>query len=155
MTKIVQPVQPVQRSVSVPLEPAAAFALFTARTVEFWPRAYSIGRSQMVDLVVEPHAGGRWFERGSDGTTCPWGRVEVWDPPRRVVLVWQISADWTYDPELETRVELTFTPEGPGTRVDLEHRDLDRYGDRSAALRATFDGPQGWNGILAAFAGHA
>ena len=80
----------VVRSVTVPLSQSRAFELFTARMTDFWPREHSIGAAEIAEVVVEPHVGGRWFERGVDGSECAWGRVAVWEPPRKVVLLWQI-----------------------------------------------------------------
>ena len=141
----------VVRSVSVPLPQARTFELFTARMTEFWPKEHSIGSSELAEVVLEPRAGGRWFERGVDGSECSWGRVAAWDPPREVVLLWQIGADWQFDPEFSTEVEVRFT-EQPGDRtlVELRHRNLQRYGDKAEEMRAIFDDPKGWAGTLAA-----
>jgi len=142
----------VVRSVSVPLSQARTFELFTARMTEFWPKEHSIGSSEIAEVVVEPRQNGRWFERGVDGSECPWGRVAAWDPPRKVVLLWQIGGDWKFDPDFETEVEVTFTEEGSGrTRVDLCHRNLQRYGDLTDQMRAIFDSPGGWTGTLTLF----
>jgi uncharacterized protein YndB with AHSA1/START domain len=142
----------VVRSVSVPLSQARTFELFTARMTEFWPKEHSIGSSEIAEVVVEPRQNGRWFERGVDGAECPWGRVAAWDPPRKVVLLWQIGADWKFDPDFETEVEVTFTEEDSGrTRVDLCHRNLQRYGDLTEQMRAIFDSPGGWTGTLTQF----
>lgn len=146
----------VRRSVTVPLPPDRAFALFTSRIGEFWPTSHSIGTAQQADVVVEPRAGGRWFERGTDGSECDWGRVAEWDPPGRLVLLWQITADWRHDPDFTTEVELTFTATGPASsRLDLVHRNLDRYGHRTQAMRDAFESPGGWDGILGAWAAMA
>lgn len=98
----------------------------------WWPLAHDkIGKAQAVDAVVEPRVGGRWYERGEDGSTCDWVRVLSWEPHTRLVLSWDITADWQYDPNLGTEIELRFIPEGKdGTRVELEHRRLHRYGAR-------------------------
>ena len=83
-------------------------------------------------------------------------RVLAWEPPARIVLAWQISSDWDYDPELMTEVEVRFTPEGATrTRVDLEHRYLERYGDAEEQIRTALGGPGGWQGLLDAFASEA
>jgi len=141
----------VRRSVTVPLPADRAFDLFTNRMSEFWPKSHSIGSAPIAAAVVEPRPGGRWYERGTDGSECSWGRVAVWEPPTRLVLLWQIDAAWTFDPELETEVEVTFTEEGGVTRVDLVHRHLDRFGEQAFAVRDTFESPGGWPGILDAY----
>lgn len=143
----------VRRSVHVPLAPERAFRLFTERMGAFWPAGHSIGTAPIADVLVEPRIGGRWFERGTDGSECDWGRVAAWEPPGRVVLVWQIGADWARHPDLDTDVEVVFTADGAGrTRVDLVHHHLERYGDRAEAMRGVFDSPEGWSGTLARFA---
>jgi uncharacterized protein YndB with AHSA1/START domain len=96
-----------------------------------------------VDTVIEPHVGGRWYERGDDGSTCDWGRV----------LSWEISADWQHAPNLKTEVEVRFVEAGKdATRVELEHRHLDQYGARREEMRGIFDNESGWNGLLGSFA---
>jgi uncharacterized protein YndB with AHSA1/START domain len=142
----------VVRSVSVPLRQARTFELFTTRMTDFWPKEHSIGSSEIAEVVIEPQTGGRWFERGVDGSECQWGRVASWDPPRGVVLLWQIAANWQFDPGFETEVEVTFTEEaGDRTRLELRHRNLQRYGDATEQMRAIFDDPKGWAGTLARF----
>lgn len=143
----------VRRSISVPLAPAAAFELFTVRMTDYWPQEHSIGASELAEVVVEPHQGRRWFERGADGTECQWGQVGEWTPPGKVVLLWQIGTNWQYDPDLRTEIEVTFTEEPGGrTLVELRHRHLERYGDRAEAFRAMFDSPGGWAGTLTRYA---
>ena len=136
----------VHRSVSVPLPRERAFELFTTQMGAFWPAGHSIGSAPIADVLVEPRVGGRWYERG---TECDWGRVAAWEPPARVVLLWQIGVDWTMHPDFETDVEVQFTEDGPGrTCIDLTHRHLERYGDQAEAMRRIFDSPEGWAGIL-------
>jgi uncharacterized protein YndB with AHSA1/START domain len=131
---------------------ARAFELFTDGQTRWWPKTHHIGEQPLEEAVIEPRAGGRWFERAADGSECDWGHVRVWDPPARIVLVWQLSGEWAYDEALDTEVEVRFTAEGPErTRVALEHR-LDGFGARAAEMRDTFDAPGGWPGMLEAFA---
>ena len=139
----------VARSITVPLSQAKAFELFTARMSEFWSPEHSIGSSPLEAVVLEPRVGGRWYERGADGSECNWGHVAVWEPPNRVVLAWQLTAEWTYDPDFETEVEVAFTVVDSGhTRVDLRHRNLQNYGDQAEQMRAAFDSPDGWADTL-------
>jgi uncharacterized protein YndB with AHSA1/START domain len=94
----------------------------------WWPAEHHIGSAPIEEVVIEPYAGGRWYTRHTDGTETYTGVVTAWDPPGRLVVTWQIGADWKFHADLVTSVELRFTPEGPGrTRVELEHRDLDRH----------------------------
>jgi uncharacterized protein YndB with AHSA1/START domain len=148
----VQPA-PVRKSVVVQTDANRAFAAFAGKIGRWWPHRHSIGTSPQADVVLEPRAGGRWYERGEDGSECDWGKVLAWEPPARLLLAWQIGGNWKYDPTLVTEVEVTFTALGPReTRVDLEHRNLERYGEESRAVRAAFESPGGWRGMLEAFA---
>ena len=147
---------PVRKSVVVKAPPARAFEVFTAGMGRWWPASHSIGASSLREVGMEPRAGGRWFERGEDGSECDWGRVLAWEPPTRLLLAWQIDAAWRHDPALVTEVEIRFAPEGEGTtRVELEHRDIERFGTGAEATRAALDSPGGWSGLLDAFAASA
>jgi uncharacterized protein YndB with AHSA1/START domain len=147
----------VRKSMSVKAPPAIAWRVFTEKMSTWWPLAqYKIGKAKAVEAVVEPHVGGRWYERGEDGTTCDWGRVLSWEPTSRLVLSWDISADWQYDPKLNTEIEIRFIAEGKdGTRVELEHRHLDRYGARREEMRRIFDTEGDWGRVLEMFASAA
>lgn len=144
----------VRKQLRVVAPQAVAFRVFTESMGKWWPLAhYKIGRAAAVDAVIEPHVGGRWYERGEDGSTCQWGSVLVWEPPARLVLSWDITADWQYDPALKTEIEVRFIAENPAqTRVELEHRRLDRYGERREQMRRVFDSEGDWGKLLATFA---
>jgi uncharacterized protein YndB with AHSA1/START domain len=131
-----------------------AWRVFTEKMGTWWPLAhYKIGKAKAVDAVVEPRVGGRWYERGEDATTCDWGRVLVWEPSARLVLTWDIDANFQHDPSLNTEIEVRFIAVGPGeTRVELEHRRLDRYGARRDEMRRIFDTEGDWGRLLAMFA---
>lgn len=136
--------------VEAPLE--HAFRTFTEGMDRWWPRAHHIGKAELKEAVLELRAGGRWYERGVDGSECLWGKVLVYELPRRLVLAWQINGQWQYDETLLTEVEVRFTSEGPRrTRVELEHRHLERFGEHADAVRKAFDSTNGWPGLLAAF----
>jgi uncharacterized protein YndB with AHSA1/START domain len=146
-------VEPVKKQIIVQATPERAFAVFTAGIDRCWPREHHIGKSPLKRAVLEEQAGGRWYAVSEDGSECEVGKVLSWEPPRRLLLAWQITGDWQYDPAFVTEVEVTFTPQGPHrTRVDLEHRDLDRYGDKAAAFRKSVDSAGGWGKIVAEFA---
>ena len=144
----------VRKSVTGAAPVALAFEVFTARIESWWPMAsHHIGEADCAAIVIEPRPGGRWFERGVDGIECQWGRVLVWEPGRRVVLAWQLNAQWRFDPSLHTEVDVRFTAvDESTTRVDLEHRGLEAYGVDAVAMRDTFGSPNGWNGMLDHFA---
>jgi uncharacterized protein YndB with AHSA1/START domain len=144
---------PVRKSVTVPAAPDRAFHVFTAEMAQWWFKGHSIAPSGMAGLIVEPFSGGRWYEVGQNGEECDWGRVRHWEPPARLVLAWQLSAEFAFDPGLDTEVEVTFRAVAPGqTRVDLEHRGLQNYGAQAAAMAETFGSDGGWGGLLAGFA---
>lgn len=144
---------PVRRSVTVDLPPEKAFEVFTAGFGRWWPSSYKIGASPMKTAAIEPRAGGRWYETGEDGAECQWGEVLAWEPPSRLVLAWRIRADWKFDPQLLTEVEVKFVPLGKNvTRVELEHRRLENMGESAEAARATFESEHGWGAILQSFA---
>ena len=147
----------VRRSIAVDAPRDRAFAVFTDGMTSWWPLdSYSIGSAPMAAAVIEPRAGGRWYERGEDGSESEWGRVLAWDAPDRVLLAWQISPDWQYDPGLHTEIDVRFSTEADGrTRVDLEHRGLEAFGDRAEQMRTVFDADGGWRGLLERFAAAA
>jgi uncharacterized protein YndB with AHSA1/START domain len=143
----------VRKSVEVAAPVEKAFRVFTEGFDMWWSRDHHIGEAELKEAVLEGRPGGRWYERGVDGSECEWGKVLVWEPPHRLVLAWQIGAQWHFDADLVTEVEVRFDPVGPDrTRVELEHRDLDRYGDTQEQMRASLDSEGGWQGLLEAFA---
>ncbi|HEY3643364.1 MAG TPA: SRPBCC family protein [Xanthobacteraceae bacterium] len=143
----------VRKSITVKADPVRAFEVFTGRIGSWWPRTHCIGSSPQKDVVLEPKVGGRCFEIGEDGAQCNWGKVLAWEPPTRVLLAWQIDGNWKYDPDLITEVEVRFTPlNGGATRVDLEHRNLERFGDKIEPVRTAIDSEGGWSGILKVYA---
>jgi uncharacterized protein YndB with AHSA1/START domain len=143
----------IQKSVTVNASVEKAFRVFTQGFDSWWPRTHKIGAADLKQAVLEDSEGGRWYEIDTDGSECEWGRVLAWEPPHRLVLSWQITGNWQYDPNLLTEVEVRFVAEGPDrTRVDLVHRNLDRFGEAQEEVRAAFDSPGGWPGLLAAFA---
>ncbi|MCO6416135.1 SRPBCC family protein [Siccirubricoccus sp. KC 17139] len=140
----------VRRSITVEAPRERAFEVFTASFGRWWPRSHKIGSAPMQSAAIEPRVGGRWYEIGDDGSECQWGDVLVWEPPARIVLAWRIGADWRFNPNLLTEVEVRFIPAGDGkTRVELEHRKLENMGTAMEAARAAFESERGWNGILA------
>ena len=100
--------EPIRKEVVVAVDPDRAFEIFTADMTSWWPSAHHIGSAPIETIVVEPHAGGRWYTRHQDGTETATGSVSAWDPPTRLVLTWQVGADWRYHPDLVTTVELRF-----------------------------------------------
>lgn len=146
-------VSSVQKEIVVEASPERAFRVFTEHFDSWWPRAHHIGKADLKAAIMEGKPNGRWYEVDVDGTECDWGYVMVWEPPHRLVLAWQLDGQWEYDPSLVTEVEVTFTPVGAaGTRVELEHRYLERFGELEPAARQGLESPEGWGGLLQMFA---
>ena len=149
---------PVRKTITVKANLEHAFKVFTEGVDTWWPRSHHIGKAPMKKCIIEGRAGGRCYSEQTDGTECDWGQILVWEPPRRFVMAWQISPAWGYETELEkcSEVEVRFTPEAGGsTRVDLEHRHLDRIGEGGATMRTAIDGPNGWGSLLDLFSAQA
>ena len=146
---------PVRKSIFVNAPQDRAFEVFTSGIGGWWPKSHKIGEVDLDKPVIEPKAGGRWYQIGIDGSQCDIGKVEIWNPPARLVLIWQLTAEFKFDRNLVTEVEVQFTPEGSGTRVNLEHRNLERLGDSAEQLRVAIDSPGGWGGLLALYAEEA
>jgi uncharacterized protein YndB with AHSA1/START domain len=150
---MIQAIESIRREIVVPVSADEAFEVFTSRMTDWWPSDHHIGTAPIEQIVVEPHEGGRWYTRHEDGSETYTGYVATWEPPHRLVITWQIGADWRYDPKLVTTIELRFVAEAPDrTRVELEHRDLERFGPEAERMRQTFEQPGAWSATLSAFA---
>jgi len=147
-------IAPIRHATRVKAPPAKAFEIFTGQIGRWWPQGHGVGAQPLVEVVIEPGVGGRWFERDADGRETQWGRVLDWDPPGRIVLAWQLNREKRFDPDLVTEVELTFSPAtGGGTDVKLEHRNLERFGQDADQWLASIGG--GWAQKLSEFAAFA
>jgi len=143
----------VRKTLTVKAPIDKAFRVFTDGFDSWWPRSHHIGGADLKQAVLEPRTGGRWYEIGVDGSECEWGEVLVWEPPQRLVVTWQINGQWQYDPDFRTEVEVRFVAEAPDlTRVEFEHRDLERFGVDQEQIVAGFNSDGGWTGLLEAFA---
>jgi uncharacterized protein YndB with AHSA1/START domain len=132
-----------------------AFKFFTEHFDKIKPREHNMLGVDIAESVFEPHAGGRVYDRGIDGTECQWARVLEYDPPERIVFTWDISPYWQLETDLNraSEVEIRFIAEtAERTRVELEHRHLDRHGNGWEELRAGVEGEAGWPLYLARFA---
>jgi uncharacterized protein YndB with AHSA1/START domain len=144
----------VRKTITVRAPRERAFTVFTERFGTWWPAEHHIGAADLADAIIEPRVGGRYYERGVDGSECDWGRVLAYDPPDRVVLSWHLQGDWKYhpDPAKASEIEVRFIAEGPDrTRVELEHRHIERHDLADDVLRG-IDSPDGWSGILQRYA---
>jgi hypothetical protein len=144
----------VRKTITVEASQEIAFRVFTEGINTWWPlESHHLGKAAPKEVITETRVGGRCFERAFDGSECVWGHVLVWEPPRRYVFSWEISSEFQPDPRCATEVEVRFIAEGPRrTRVELEHRKLDRFGAKRDEMRKTFDSPGGWAGLLEKFA---
>jgi uncharacterized protein YndB with AHSA1/START domain len=139
--------------VEAPLE--LAFSVFTEGIGSWFPPEYNLLDVEIAERVFEPRVGGQVFDRGSDGSECHWARVLAYEPPSRIVISWDIGPHWQIesDPGKTSEVEVCFSSEGQDrTRVDLEHRKIERHGDGWESLRDTLGSDGGWPGCLRRFA---
>ena len=145
----------VRSSIVVDTPIDRAFTVFTADIGNWWPPEHHILQSPLAEMVFEPRAGGHVYDRGTDGSECRWARVLVYEPPERVVISWDISLQWQVeaDPDKTSEVEVRFVAETPErTRVELEHRNIDRHGDGWEQMRGAVASPEGWDLGLTTFA---
>jgi uncharacterized protein YndB with AHSA1/START domain len=139
--------------VEAPIE--RAFRVFTEQFDKIKPRDHNLLGVDIAESVFEPRAGGRVYDRGVDGSECQWARVLTYEPPNRIVFTWDIDPRWQIeaDPLRTSEVEVRFTAENvERTRVELEHRHLDRHGEGWEGLREGVGGDQGWRLYLRRFA---
>jgi uncharacterized protein YndB with AHSA1/START domain len=131
--------------VEAPIE--RAFSVFTKDFGKFKPPEHNLLGVDIAETVFELHEGGHVFDRGVDGSECRWARVLAYEPPNRVVISWDISPQWQIetDPEKTSEVDVRFIAEAPDrTRVELEHRNIDRHGDGWESVRDGVDANDGW-----------
>jgi uncharacterized protein YndB with AHSA1/START domain len=144
----------VTKTVTVNAARERAFTVFTEKFFTWWPKSHHIGEADLADAIIEPKVGGRWYERGADGSECDWGVVLAYDPPARLLLSWHLQGDWSYhpDPAKASEIEVQFIKETDSrTRVELVHRHIERH-DMPADVVSGVDSPGGWTGILADYA---
>ena len=145
----------VRKSITVEASQEHAFDVWTRGFDSWWPRSHHIGEAEMDEAIIELRPGGRAYERGVDGSECDWGTVLVYEPPSRIVVTWQINGDFKAepDPERASEYEVRFIEEGPDTtRVEFEHRHLERHGEDAQRMFDLFDSDGAWAGLLRTFA---
>jgi uncharacterized protein YndB with AHSA1/START domain len=138
--------------VDAPIE--RAFTVFTEGIGTWFPSAYNLLEVDIAERVFEPRVGGHIYDRGTDGSECHWARVLAYEPPDRVVFSWDINPQWQVEsnPDKTSEVEVRFSAETPErTRVELEHRNLDRHGDGWEGLSAAVADEGGWPGCMRAY----
>jgi uncharacterized protein YndB with AHSA1/START domain len=145
----------VRTSIVVEAPVERAFDVFTQQMPSWWHPDHHILEGELAEMVFEPRVGGSIYDRGADGSECRWARVLAYEPPSRVVFSWDIDLGWKIetDPDKTSEVEVRFTSDGPDrTRVELEHRNLDRHGAGWERMRDAVGSPDGWGAGLQRFA---
>ena len=146
---------PVKQSIVVEAPIERAFKVFTEDFGSFKPREHNLLAVPIAETVFEPRVGGHVYDRGVDGSECRWARVLAFEPPHRVLLSWDISPRWQIetDPDKTSEWEVRFIAETPNrTRLELEHRHLERHGEGWEGVREGVEGDQGWPLYLRRFA---
>jgi uncharacterized protein YndB with AHSA1/START domain len=141
--------------VETPIE--RAFRVFTEDFGSFKPPEHNLLGVEIADTVFEPRVGGYLYDRGVDGSECRWARILAYEPPTRVVFSWDISPYWQLESDLDktSEVEVRFVAEtSERTRVELEHRNLERHGDGWEGVREGVGGEGGWPLYLRRYAEH-
>ena len=137
----------VRRHIVVEAPIERAFAVFTGRFGDFKPPEHNMLGAPIAETVFEPRAGGHIYDRGADGSECRWARILAYEPPHRVVFSWDIGPTWQVetDPGRTSEVEVRFNAEtARRTRVELEHRHLDRHGPGWQGVRDGVAHDEGW-----------
>jgi uncharacterized protein YndB with AHSA1/START domain len=136
----------IRKAVTVGAPAERAFAVFTTEMGSWWPLGrHSVGLDDAVMVTVEEHAGGRVYETLADGSESDWGLISVWEPPHRLVFSWHPGRDAATAQEVDVR----FTPEGGGTRIELEHRGWEKLGERAGEIASGY--AAGWDVVLGAY----
>jgi uncharacterized protein YndB with AHSA1/START domain len=144
----------VRRHIVVEVPIDRAFSVFTERFGDFKPPEHNLLAVAIAETVFEPRVGGHIYDRGVDGSECHWARVLAYDPPHRVVFSWDISPNYQIekDPANTSEVEVRFVAETPQrTRLELEHRNIDRHGPGWQGVAGGVADEAGWSLYLARY----
>jgi uncharacterized protein YndB with AHSA1/START domain len=145
----------VRTSIVVEASIERAFSVFTEGFGSFKPPEHNLLGVDIAETIFEPRVGGYLYDRGVDGSECRWARVLAYDPPERVVISWDISPHWQLETDLEktSEVEVRFIAEAQErTRLELEHRNLERHGEGWESVRDGVASAEGWPLYLERFA---
>jgi len=148
-------IEPVHKIIQVKAPIAHAFDVFTTGLTRWWPPNHGIGKKPITRVFMEPKLGGRWLEIAEDKTETVVATIIDWDRPRRLLLRWQVNAQWKPDPSMRSEVEVRFVANDPHTTtVELLHHKFETMGERDgASMRKDVDG--GWPTMLDRFAAEA
>jgi uncharacterized protein YndB with AHSA1/START domain len=144
-------IAPVRKKIRVNAPIAHAFDVFTSGLTRWWPYNFGVGKKPIQKVLMEPRLGGRWLEIADDGTETSVATITVWEPPHRLVMVWQVNAQWKPDQAMKSEVDVRFSADGPDvTEVELLHHKFETMGaEDGASMRKDVDG--GWPGLLERF----
>ena len=148
-------IAPVRKTVHVKAPIAHAFEVFTSGLTRWWPHDHGVGKKPIQKVMMEPGLGGRWLEIAEDGTQTSVATIILWEPPHRLVMLWQINAQWKPDATMKSEVDVRFSADGPNaTVVELVHHKFETMGaEAGASLRKDVD--RGWPGLIERFAQEA
>jgi uncharacterized protein YndB with AHSA1/START domain len=148
-------IAPVRKTVRVQAPIAHAFDVFTSGLTRWWPLDHGVGNKPIAKVLMEPRLGGRWLEIAEDGTQTSVATITLWEPPHRLVMIWQINAQWKHDAAMKSEVDVRFTADGPdATEVELVHHKFETMGaEAGASMRRDVD--RGWPGLIEHFAREA
>lgn len=146
---------PVCKTIRVEAPIDHAFKVFTTGLTRWWPYNFGVGKRPIEKVLMEPRLGGRWLEVAADGSETTVATIILWEPPHRLVMLWQVNAQWKPDAAMKSEVDVRFQADGAGaTIVELLHHKFETMGaEAGASLRRDVDG--GWPGLLERFANEA
>ncbi|HTU95697.1 MAG TPA: SRPBCC family protein [Solirubrobacteraceae bacterium] len=148
---------PVRTSIVVEVPVQRAFEAFTQEMQSWWPADHHVLQGELAEMRFEPREGGRIYDVATDGGECTWARVLAYEPPDRLVFSWDLNLQWGIEenPDHTSEVEVRFIPESDSrTRVELEHRHIERHGDGWEAMHGSVGSAEGWPKGLEAFAAY-
>lgn len=148
-------IAPVRKVVEVKAPIAHAFEVFTSGLTRWWPTEHGVGKKPIQKVLMEPRLGGRWLEIAEDGTETCVATITIWEPPHRLVMLWQVNAQWKPDLSMKSEVDVRFMVQGAdATRVELVHHKFETMGAQAgASMRKDVDG--GWPRLIERFAKEA
>lgn len=140
---------PIRKEVVVEASQETTFTVFTEKIDQWWPKELHVGKAPLTESILEAKPAGRWYSTHEDGSQVTIGHIITWDPFGHLVLAWQINGNFIYDPNLISEIEVNFIAEGPTrTRVQLEHRDLDKL---RGGVKVIEEMDKGWSYILSRY----